>query len=113
MKKKQYDVPDEWDPDIESFLDFCARKARESAEDAISPYKSKAGKSSQKNASPVECLDPAIKDLLGHLVDSIRRAETVERQVNAMHVLAIWLEDEADRLLAKDSVNFHRSRDWH
>lgn len=112
-KKKPCDFPEDWDEEVESLLDYCARKTRESAENAIAPYHSDAQTTPQDNASPREVLDLAIGDELDDLVARIRRCETIEDQVNAMQFLARWLADQADQLLARNPADFHRSQEWH
>lgn len=106
---------DDWDAETETLLDYLARTSREKEQNSMYPRKAStsAASGTAEGTRGVPTARGRYYDIFEDLILRVRVVSDVEGQIRAMRILASWLDDTADQLLVRDSINFHRSTEWH
>ncbi|HZW12810.1 MAG TPA: hypothetical protein VFF81_06430 [Noviherbaspirillum sp.] len=94
------DDDDDYDPDVESILEYAARKVRhrqDRQQESTTPLAARTGSRTGYE----------IQAALQELIEAQKHAVTVDDFIFALRSLASRLEQEADRLQARGTINFH------
>ncbi|HYD61525.1 MAG TPA: hypothetical protein VEC35_14260 [Noviherbaspirillum sp.] len=109
---------DDWDPEVESLLEYTRRKLEERASEFRKKRRAATVLTTSQLSNddllgygfPLPVSDP---EMLRSLLRMIGNVGHVEDHISALRALAIWLEEEADRLQARDPINFQISSELH
>ena len=114
------DDMDDYDPEAESLLEYTARKvrekdvqraAREIRNVALNPDAEPTHQSSTFFGLPQYL--PAFHGAIKMMIEVLEKADSVERHVRQLRMIAEFMIDEANRLEAKNPASFQESHDWH
>ena len=119
--KKPVAAPDDYDSEVEDFLAYVKRHMDERKTRPGLPGDSQNQIDPAVPSAPVDpgaatgayFGRPANSDVLSLLIKMVHDAVKVEDHIDNLRTVSNWLEEEADRLSARNPVDFHMSLTLH